>query len=106
MILFINDLFYIYKYNQEMKEIIINQAQLTKLLETAMDTDIYNQTMDTSVGSPNGDESDAIEDVIERLEELLSMLKTGKKMRTDTRTQIFRNLDQLNQTYNRIKYDK
>jgi hypothetical protein len=89
-----------------MKEIIINQAQLTKLLETAMDTDIYNQTMDTSVGSPNGDESDAIEDVIERLEELLSMLKTGKKMRTDTRTQIFRNLDQLNQTYNRIKYDK
>jgi hypothetical protein len=106
MILFINDLFYIYKYNQEMKEIIINQAQLTKLLETAKDTDIYNQTMDTSEGSPNGDESDAIEDVIERLEELLSMLKTGKKMRTDTRTQIFRNLDQLNQTYNRIKYDK
>lgn len=89
-----------------MVKIIIKESELLKLIETAMDTDIYNQTMDTSVGSPNSDESDAIEDVIDRLKELLSMLKTGKKMRTDTRTQIFRNLDQLNQTYNKIKYDK
>jgi len=89
-----------------MKKIILTESQLKKLLETAMDTDIYNQTMDTSVGSPNSDESDAIEDIIEKLQEVLSMLKTGKKMRTDTKTKIFRDLDQLNQTYQNIKFDK
>lgn len=89
-----------------MKKITIRESELVKLIETAMDTDIYNQTMDTPVGSPNDDESDAIENVIERLKELLSMLETGKKLKTNDRTQIFNNLDQLNKTYNQIKYNK
>jgi len=87
-------------------KITIKESELVKLIETAMDTDIYNQTMDTPASTPNEDESDSIETVIERLKELLSMLKTGKKLRTDARTQIFNNLDQINQTYNKIKYDK
>lgn len=98
-------LFYIYKYNLRMREIIINQSQLTKLLEVAMDTDIYNQTMDTPVGSPNKDESSALEETIERLEEILNMIKTGKKLTSDSKTQIFNSLDQINQTYNDIKYN-
>jgi hypothetical protein len=89
-----------------MSKIILKESELIKLIEVAMDTDIYNQTMDTPVGSPNVDEGQAIEEIIEKLKELLSMVKTGKKMRTDTRTGIFRNLDQLNQTYQNIKYDK
>lgn len=88
-----------------MNKIIIKESELIKLIETALDTDIYNQTMDTPVGSENDDESDAIEDIVERLKELLSMIKTGKKLNSTSKTQIFKNLDQINQTYNGIKYD-
>ena len=71
--------FMIYKYMKRTIKITIKESELVKLIETAMDTDIYNQTMDTPASTPNEDESDSIETVIERLKELLSMLKTGKK---------------------------
>jgi len=87
-----------------MKKIILKESELIKLVETAMDLDIYSQqsTMDTNNG--NLDAEDSIEEIITRLKELLSMLKSGKKVSSNLKTKIYRNLDDINNTYSEIKY--
>jgi hypothetical protein len=68
-------------------KVIISESQYKKLVETgsnsaAMDLDIYVQPMDTDTDNGNIDVIDASEEVIDKLEELISMFKGGKKNQT------------------------
>jgi hypothetical protein len=88
-----------------MGKILIKESDFIKLIETAMDLDIYIQP--TSINTDNGnlDTDDAIEDIIDRLKELLNMLQSGKKVSTELKSGIYKNLDSINKTYSDIKYD-
>jgi hypothetical protein len=88
-----------------MGKILIKESDFIKLIETAMDLDIYIQP--TSINTDNGnlDTDDAIEDIIDRLKELLNMLQSGKKVSTELKSSIYKNLDSINKTYSDIKYD-
>jgi len=88
-----------------MSKFIIKKLQYQKLLEVAMDLDIYSQPMTTSSDNGNSDVEDAVDDIISKMNELKSMLKSGKPIHTESKTQIFRNLDQINQTFSNIKYE-
>lgn len=92
-----------------MKKILITEKQLKKLVETgsnsaAMDLDIYVQpvTYDTSNG--NEDEENAVEQIIDKLQELLSMFKSGKKVNSQQKNEIFKELDSINSNFENIKY--
>lgn len=92
-----------------MAKYIINENQYNKLLEqssnsAAMDLDIYSQPMTTAADNGNTDVQDAVEDLISKMNELLSMLKTGKQISAESRVQIFHNLDEVNKTFSNIKY--
>ena len=61
-------------------KVIISESQYKKLVETgsnsaAMDLDIYVQPMQTDTDNGNIDVVDASEEVIDKLEELISMFK-------------------------------
>jgi len=94
-----------------MGKIIITEKQLKKILETtagsnsvAMDLDIYTQPMIYDTDNGNLDEEGAVQDVIDKLQELLSMFKSGKKVNSDQRNKIFKNLDDINSNFENIKY--
>jgi hypothetical protein len=94
-----------------MGKIIITEKQLKKILETtagsnsvAMDLDIYTQPMNYDTDNGNLDEEEAVQDVIDKLQELLSMFKSGKKVNSDQRNKIFKNLDDINSNFENIKY--
>jgi hypothetical protein len=89
-----------------MREIIITEKQLVKLLEVAMDLDIYVQPVhyDTSNGNENLESS--IKEMISKLNEIHQMFETGKKIFPDQKTELFKVLDSLNQIYEKIKYIK
>jgi hypothetical protein len=44
--------------------------------------------------------------VVEKMEELISMIKTGKKVPTQVRSEIHRILDEIDKVYEKIKYDE
>jgi hypothetical protein len=89
-----------------MSKFIIKESQYQKLLEqgVAMDLDIYSQPMTTTSDNGNSDIEGAVDDIISKMNELRSMLKSGKRIQPESKTQIFRNLDQINQTFSNIKY--
>jgi hypothetical protein len=87
-----------------MKKILIKESELIKLIETAMDLDIYSQEPNVSTGSPNKDAEQSVEEIIGKLKELLSMLQSGKSVDTVLKGKIYRNLDDLNKTFSSIKY--
>jgi dihydroorotase len=91
-----------------MSKFIIKESQYQKLLEqgVAMDLDIYSQPMTTASDNGNSDIEDAVDDIVSKMDELRSMLKSGKKIKPELKTQIFRNLDQINQTFSNIKYEE
>jgi hypothetical protein len=91
-----------------MTKFIIKESQYQKLLEqgVAMDLDIYSQPMTTASDNGNSDVEDAVDDIVSKMDELRSMLKSGKKIKPEFKTQIFRNLDQINQTFSNIKYEE
>ena len=91
-----------------MSKFIIKESQYQKLLEqgVAMDLDIYSQPMTTASDNGNSDVEDAVDDIVSKMDELRSMLKSGKKIKPEFKTQIFRNLDQINQTFSNIKYEE
>jgi len=91
-----------------MSKIILTESQLKRLTEqgVAMDLDIYSQPMTTSSDNGNSDVEDAVDDIISKMGELKSMLKSGKKIRPESKTEIFHNLDQINQTFSNIKYEE
>lgn len=89
-----------------MKKIVITNEQLQRLKEVAMDLDIYTQTMSTPVGNPNENTVESVEEMIEKLEETLNMLKYGKKIDNKTTNFIFNLNDKINILYKRIKFSE
>ena len=94
-----------------MGKFIISETQLKKLLEmgagsnsVAMDLDIYTQPIQYDTDNGNQDEEGTVQDVIDKLQELLSMFKSGKKVNSDQRNKIFKNLDDINSNFESIKY--
>lgn len=93
-----------------MLKVIITESQYKKLVETgsnsvAMDLDIYAQPMQTDTDNGNLDVIDASEEVIDSLEELISMFKGGKKTRPEFKNKIYQGLDNLKQAHSEIKYE-
>ena len=92
-------------------KVIISESQYKKLVETgsnsvAMDLDIYTQPMQTDTDNGNLDVIDASEEVIDSLEELISMFKGGKKTRPEVENKIYKGLDDIKKAYTEIKYEK
>jgi hypothetical protein len=95
-----------------MLKVIITESQYKKLLEigshtnsAAMDLDIYTQPMQTDTDNGNLDVIDASEEIIDSLEELISMFKGGKKTRPEFKNKIYQGLDNIKSAYSEIKYE-
>lgn len=91
-----------------MRTILITEKQYQKLLETgsnsaAMDLDIYVQPVsyDTSTGNENLE--DSLDEIMDKLKELNSLFKVGKKIKQDTKNRIFSVVDELNTIYDTTK---
>jgi hypothetical protein len=95
-----------------MLKVIITESQYKRLLEqqgsnsVAMDLDIYTQPMQTDTDNGNLDVIDATEDIIDNLEELVAMFKSGKKTSSVLKGKIFKAFDDISQTHSDIKYEK
>jgi len=94
-----------------MLKVIITENQYKKLVEyapngVAMDLDIYTQPMQTDTDNGNIDVIDASEEVIDSLEELISMFKGGKKTRPELKNKIYQGLDDIKNAYSEIKYEE
>ena len=94
-----------------MLKVIITESQYKKLMErgsnsVAMDLDIYTQPMQTDTDNGNIDVIDASEEVIDSLEELISMFKGGKKTRPELKNKIYQGLDDIKNAYSEIKYEE
>lgn len=89
-----------------MSKIIIKESELVKLIETAMDLYRYTQPVDFPTGNDNENLEETIDDIINRLKELLFMLKSGKKMNYTNKGELFSKLDDINNFFEKIKYDK
>jgi hypothetical protein len=94
-----------------MLKVIITESQYKKLLErgsnsVAMDLDIYTQPMQTDTDNGNIDVIDASEEIINSLEELISMFKGGKKTRPEFKNKIYQGLDNIKSAYSEIKYEE
>ena len=94
-----------------MLKVIITENQYKKLVESgsntvAMDLDIYTQPMRTDTDNGNLDVIDASEEVIDSLEELISMFKGGKKTRPEVKDLIYKGLDGIKKAHTEIKYEK
>lgn len=68
-----------------MSSIIITNTQLVKLVETAMDLDIYVQPINQPFSNGNQDVVDSLDEMIDKSQELKSMFETGKKKFTTKR---------------------
>jgi hypothetical protein len=91
-------------------KVIISENQYKKLVESgsnsvAMDLDIYTQPMQTDTDNGNLDVIDASEEVIDSLEELISMFKGGKKTKPQMKGKIYKGLDSINQAHSEIKFE-
>jgi hypothetical protein len=94
-----------------MLKVIITESQYKKLMErgsnsVAMDLDIYTQPMQTDTDNGNIDVIDASEEIINSLEELISMFKGGKKTRPEFKNKIYQGLDNIKSAYSEIKYEE
>lgn len=93
-----------------MTKLIITESQYKRLFETgsnsvAMDLDIYSQPMQTDTDNGNLDVEDATEDIIDNLEELVAMFKSGKKTSDRLKGKLYKSLDDIKNTHDEIKYD-
>ena len=91
-----------------MKKILITKEQYQRLFETgaanaAMDLDRYVQPIYFDTGTGNENLEDSLDDTIEKLKELSSLFKVGKKVKSITKNKIFRALDDLTQAYDESK---
>lgn len=93
-----------------MARFILTESQYQKLLEqggsnsVAMDLDIYSQPMTTHTDNGNLDVEDAVDDIITKMEELKSMLKSGKPVNPELKNMIYDGLDKINSAFSNIKY--
>lgn len=93
-----------------MPKFILTESQLKKLVETgsnsaAMDLDIYSQINPISTDNGNVGTEDSLKNVVEKMEEVISMIQTGKQIPTEVRAEIHRILDEINKVYEKIKYE-
>jgi len=88
-----------------MGKFILTESQYQKLVEVAMDLDIYSQPMATGTNNGNLDVEDAVDEIISKMEELKSMLKSGKQVHPELKNRIFGGLDQINKVFSNIKYE-
>lgn len=89
-----------------MSKIIIKESELVKLIETAMDLYRYTQPVDFPTGNDNESLEETIDNITNRLRELLFMLKSGKKIDYTNKSELFSQLDDINNFFEKIKYDK
>lgn len=87
-----------------MSSIIIKESQLVKLMETAMDLDIYVQPVDLPIPGRNDDFLDSLEQIKSKIGELVSMASSGEKIGEEQKRKIYRLVDLFNKTYNDIKF--
>lgn len=87
-----------------MSSIIIKESQLVKLLETAMDLDIYVQPIDSPMPGKNDDFVDSLEEIKLKIGELVSMVNNGDEINHQQKREIFKLVDLFNKTYNNIKF--
>lgn len=87
-----------------MSSIIVKESQLVKLIETAMDLDIYVQPVDSPVPGQNDDFVDSLEDIQQKIKELIMMANNGEKINHEQRGEIFSLLDLFNKVYENIKF--
>ena len=87
-----------------MSSIIIKESQLVKLLETAMDLDIYVQPIDSQIPGKNEDFVDSLEDIKSKVQELIMMANTGKQIDEEQKREIFRLVDLFRNVYDKVKF--
>lgn len=88
-----------------MSEIIISKKQLKRLIETAMDLDIYVQPKSFDTSNGNEDIETSLKDMISMLQELQNMFQTGKKIFPEQKTSLYKSVDELEKIYNEIKFN-
>lgn len=86
-----------------MPSIKITEGQLSKLLETAMDLDIYVQPIDYPSSNGNKSVESSISDSIDKLKEILTLFKTGKKIFPENQIPIHKLFDAINKVYLDVK---
>ena len=62
-----------------MPKIILKESELIRIIEVAMDLDIYSQPSTVDTNNGNQDEEETIEQIIEKMKEILYMLKDIKR---------------------------
>lgn len=91
-----------------MNKILITEKQYKRLVETgsnsaAMDLDIYVQPVHYDTSNGNENLEDSLEEIMDKLKELNSLFKVGKKIKQDTKNKIFSVVDELNSIYDTTK---
>lgn len=91
-----------------MKTILITEEQYKRLLETgsnsaAMDLDIYVQPVEYDTDNGNSNLEDSLDEIMDKLKELNSLFKVGKKISQDTKNKIFSVVDDINSIYDTTK---
>jgi len=94
-----------------MSKYIIFESQYQKLLETgsnsaAMDLDIYVQPIHFDTNTGNEDLVDSIDTIIDKLEEISSSLRVGKKIAPEMKDKIYQISDFVNNTTEQIQYSE
>ena len=87
-----------------MSSIIIKEAQLVKLMETAMDLDIYVQPIDQPIPGQNDDFIESLEEIKHKIDEITAMSKNGKEIDPSLKRQIYQLVDLFNKSYEKIKF--
>jgi len=96
----------IYKYQLTMTSIIINEGELVKLIETAMDISRYREPIQHSNGTENKNSEETTKDIILTLKELLYIIQSNRRLTPQDKTMIFKSYDMLKKTHDKIKYKK
>lgn len=87
-----------------MTSIIIKESQLAKLLETAMDLDIYVQPIEPMIPGGNDDIIDTLEEIKDRAKEIVMMAEKGGKISGDVKRELFKLSDLFKKTYEKLKF--
>lgn len=89
-----------------MSSIIINESELVKLVEVAMDISRYREPIQYSDGTENKNAEEATKDIIQILKELLSIIQSNRRLTPQDKSMIFKSFDMLKNTHDKIKFKK
>lgn len=92
-----------------MGKIILTETQLQKLVEwgsnsVAQDLDRYTQPISVDTDNGNEDIEDTIQDIMDKLQELSSMFKSGKKVRPELKSKFYGIFDDITSSFDDVKY--